>query len=171
MQSVRWWPAGVILGGGLLWLSNVWFVGDQIRQLRVMHTFGTIVIVFLLLLLWWMLLSRLRWRTRLVGLGVVVIILSLFATVFRVRGVTGDLVPILSFRWASDAGDRSLPAPSFPPPPVDSTEAMGKTGSTPATPVQSIGETPVTPSMPAATAPGGSPSRRARPSTVGWKSR
>lgn len=57
----------------------------------------------ILLLVWWTFFSRAPGRLRLkvtYGFGIVAIIL---VTLFRIRGVSGDLVPILEFRWAGPA--------------------------------------------------------------------
>ena len=64
------------------------------------------VVCSILLIVWWTFFSRAPGRLRLrVTYGLVVIGLVLVA-LFRVRGVSGDMLPILEFRWAS----RDLPA-------------------------------------------------------------
>jgi outer membrane protein assembly factor BamB len=60
------------------------------------------------LLLWLLFASRLRWRMRLLILAGAVGVVAGLAGLFRVRGVTGNLVPILEPRWAS----RALQSPS-----------------------------------------------------------
>jgi outer membrane protein assembly factor BamB len=58
---------------------------------------GSMALTFL----WWVLLSRSRWRLR---LGVVLGVALLGAagvSLFRVVGVTGDLIPVLGYRWTS----------------------------------------------------------------------
>ncbi len=73
------------------------------------------ILTFLLLLLWLILGSRLPWRTRLkCVLGVLLITLG-FGLLFEIKGVTGNLLPILGWRWASaapgsDADQEALPA-------------------------------------------------------------
>jgi outer membrane protein assembly factor BamB len=52
-----------------------------------------------LLLLWSLFLSRLRWRIRLGVFGGVVGLVLLVMALFRFHGVTGDLVPVLQWRW------------------------------------------------------------------------
>ena len=51
-------------------------------------------------MMWLLALSRLPWKVRLKGLGVVVGLLLVFAATFRVEGVYGDLIPIVKFRWS-----------------------------------------------------------------------
>jgi outer membrane protein assembly factor BamB len=67
-----------------------------------MGTFLVLVGALGLLLLWLLLGSRLRWRTRLLGFAAVVALLLLSGTTLRIRGVSGDVIPILEWRWASD---------------------------------------------------------------------
>jgi outer membrane protein assembly factor BamB len=64
-----------------------------------------------LLLLWVLFGSRLRWKLRLLIFGVATALGTLAATVFQIHGVTGDLIPILKFRWARAA---PLPETSTP---------------------------------------------------------
>ena len=78
------------------------------------------IITGLLLLLWCLVLSRLRWRIRLRVLGVVLAVMILVPSLFRIRGVTGDLVPILEWRWhhktfASTRDKRIAPSSSVIP--------------------------------------------------------
>jgi outer membrane protein assembly factor BamB len=67
----------------------------------------TVLVGLLLLLLWCLLFSRMRWRARLVFSGALVGPIVLLFALFQIRGVTGDLVPILEWRWGHAA-----PAPS-----------------------------------------------------------
>lgn len=72
-----------------------------------MKVFASYAVVFLgglLLLLWLLALSRMPWRARglvlvgLIGLGV------LAGLLVRIDGVTGDFVPVLSWRWSPEPG-------------------------------------------------------------------
>jgi outer membrane protein assembly factor BamB len=81
---------------GVLW---VWrFYGRQ-HQDKNLATAVVVLISLLLLLLWCVLFSRLRWRIRLAISGGVAALVLLVASLFRIQGVTGDLVPILRWRW------------------------------------------------------------------------
>jgi outer membrane protein assembly factor BamB len=105
----RWWPAAVVLAGGLAWLGYIWFVSAGIRQDR---NIGSIVaggVTGILLLLWFLLASGFRWTTRLGGLGLVALLLGLVAALFRIEGVSGDLVPILAYRWSVRPGSSAAP--------------------------------------------------------------
>jgi outer membrane protein assembly factor BamB len=59
----------------------------------------TCVIAVALLLVWVLVLSRFRWKVRLLAFGSVVGFFVLMAVMFQIHGVTGDLVPVLKFRW------------------------------------------------------------------------
>ncbi len=98
-SRVRWWPIGLILGLAVGWLGYVWQVSDAIRQMRILNTIATAFAVLLFGLLWLVFASGLARRTRLRGLAVVVLLLGVMAALFRVRGVSGDFVPILAPRW------------------------------------------------------------------------
>ncbi len=101
-RPVRWWPAVVILVGAVLAAGWFHFFAEESHQHRNIHTTEVFLIVLLLLLLWCALFSRLRWRIRLLTLGAVAgVVLALAASV-RIRGVTGDLLPIFEWRWQRD---------------------------------------------------------------------
>jgi outer membrane protein assembly factor BamB len=96
---MRWWPVPVILvlaAGAVVW---VWQSYARQRQDRNIATAIIGLITLFLLLLWCLFLSRLRWRIRLGVFGGVVGLILLVTALFRFHGVTGDLVPILQWRW------------------------------------------------------------------------
>lgn len=70
-------------------------------QARNLATGGLLAGGVAAVLLWWLLLSRARWRHRWIGLLGVAILFGGFGALFRIRGVSGDLVPILEPRWTS----------------------------------------------------------------------
>src|SRR5262245_26588405 len=111
MKSVRLWPSVMIFALAAAWLVRVW-TGDAIRQDKVIGTYATSGVVLLLILLWLLLLSRLPWRVRLAGLAAFVAASGLAVASVRVRGVTGDIVPVLEWRWA--ARERPPAAPVAP---------------------------------------------------------
>lgn len=67
-------------------------------------------------LLWVLLFSRMKWRVRLAVCGGVFGLIALTAGLFRIRGVTGDLLPILEWRW-KQTDTIAMPA-SQPPSPA-----------------------------------------------------
>jgi outer membrane protein assembly factor BamB len=100
----------VILAVGLLWLGYIWFVAAGIRQDRNIGSIIASGVTAILLLLWFLLASGLRWKTRLAGFGLVAAAVGLVAALFRIEGVSGDLVPVLAYRWSARPGSAS----SFP---------------------------------------------------------
>ena len=100
--GIRWWPAALVLagsGGVLFWNRVIRAAAGQDRFLTGAITVGVTTI---LLLLWVALLSRMRWRSRLViVVGALVVVGTGFATL-RVGDVSGDLVPILSWKWSGE---------------------------------------------------------------------
>jgi len=99
--STRWWPLFVIWIVALLVWVIVAFTSDLNRQLLIMKSIGTAVAAGAFSMMWLLALSRLPWRIRLKGLGAAVLLLVMFAGLFRIEGVYGDLVPIIKFRWSS----------------------------------------------------------------------
>lgn len=107
LRPIRWWPALIVLMlilAGAIWVrtrDDLYFQQKNIITAQIVMGGG------LLLLLWWIFLSRAPKRLRqLVAVGVLLAMLTVGA-LFRIRGVSGDLVPILEPRWAN----RELPKP------------------------------------------------------------
>jgi len=103
----RLWPAVVVLLLGALVVLKTWLTGDAIRQQRILQTIATAVLVLLALLVWLAFLSRLSRRFRFVALALVLGLIALTAALVRVRGVTGDLRPIVELRFAKPAAARA----------------------------------------------------------------
>ena len=99
--GVRWWPAVVILALAASRWGYIWFVQDGDRQAKNLRTAFLLIATTALLLLWILLVSRLSWTLRLLILGGVVGIFGLSAALLEIRGVTGDLVPVVGWRWQS----------------------------------------------------------------------
>ena len=113
-RPIRWWPVIVILA--LLALVILYFrvIREDSQQWRNIYTMETCIAGVALLLLWVVFLSRLPWRIRCLIFGSVVALIALTGALFRIHGVTGDLLPLFRFRWA-----RPLPTPvSSAPNPV-----------------------------------------------------
>ena len=115
-SRIRWWPAAIILVLTILAIILLWIVDAPHRQSRVLHTVLVLMLSFLLMLLWLLFVSRLRWKVRLLAFGAVVLIILLSTTLFRVKGFSGDLVPLLEWRWGEKAAESlmgSAPAASW----------------------------------------------------------
>jgi outer membrane protein assembly factor BamB len=115
MPRPRLWPAALILLLGTLWALTTWLTGDAIRQQRVLQTIATVALVVLALLVWLTFFSRLPRRVRLVAGGVALGLALLAPAFVRVRGVTGDLRPIVELRGTPHA---ALPEPPRAPEPL-----------------------------------------------------
>lgn len=103
---LRWWPGVVILLVALA--AIVWVRGqdDWPFQRRNLESAKIVIVAIILLLVWWTFFSRAANRLRL-GITFGVVGLALIgAALFQIRGVSGDLVPIIEFRWAK----REVPA-------------------------------------------------------------
>ena len=113
--TLRVWPAVAVLFAGGLALAWVWLSGGELTgQDRTMRTVPIVLAMALLLLVWLALLSRLPRASRVRAVIVGAALLALAATTLRVRGVTGDLVPILEWRWAAR---EAMPLETLPAPP------------------------------------------------------
>jgi outer membrane protein assembly factor BamB len=111
MNRPRLWPAALIGVALLLWLAFTWLSPDTMRQYRTMRTGAGVVLATILLLLWLLFLSRLRWKHRLAGLAAVLLLVGGARSLVRIRGVSGDLIPILEPRWTRQAAPDSVPEP------------------------------------------------------------
>ncbi len=121
MTRPRLWPAALVLLLGGLWIARIWLTGDAIRQFRIIGTIATTLLVTILLVVWLVFFSRLSRRTRLAGAAVAIALFALMPALFRIRGVTGDLRPIVEPRFGSAA---PLPEPPPPAPAAQPTPAV-----------------------------------------------
>lgn len=99
-RPIRWWPAIVM---GALALGTICWVRahtDWPFQKRNLETAKAVIIATGLLLIWWTFFSRARWRLRLGVLASFFLLVAAVPALFRIRGVSGDLLPIFEFRWA-----------------------------------------------------------------------
>ncbi|MDZ7364099.1 MAG: PQQ-like beta-propeller repeat protein [candidate division KSB1 bacterium] len=107
----RWWPAFAIAGFTLVTVISIWTADFSSRQMQVQWTLQSLILAILLLLVWLLFFSRLSWKMRLISAGAVMVMLGLIPALFRMRGVSGDILPILEWRWAKHTVE-ALP-PSF----------------------------------------------------------
>ena len=98
-NPVRWWPAVVVLVLAAIAYGVVWFGPADSRQDRIMRTILIVVVATGLWLAWLVMLSRLRWRTRLVWVALVVLAGFVATRAVHIRGVSGDVMPILEWSW------------------------------------------------------------------------
>jgi outer membrane protein assembly factor BamB len=108
---VRWLPAALIVAAAAAGTAWVWLEGgERTTQERIFLTVPIALLALILLAAWLAFFSNLPRSTR-VRIGVLVLaVFALAAATTRIRGVTGDLVPIFEWRW-------SPPPPALPEPP------------------------------------------------------
>ncbi len=104
-SRIRWLPAVIIVALTVLVLIVIWSLDAAHRQSRVFQTVLVLMLSFLLMLLWLLFFSRLRWKVRLLAFGAIVLTLFLSVTLFRIKGFSGDLVPLLEWRWSEKAAE------------------------------------------------------------------
>jgi hypothetical protein len=73
-KRVRWWIPAIIISLTVANIVRARTPDDLDTLTRNFQTLLTLVASSGLLLLWWLFLSRLRWRVRLAGLGVVLLV-------------------------------------------------------------------------------------------------
>lgn len=108
-QPLRWWPALAVLvlaASGILWIRTQ---ADWAFQKRNLTTVEILLATSFLLSVWWLFFSRAPRRWRWGALGLAVLGGAIAASLFRIRGVSGDLLPILELRWAQSAASVALP--------------------------------------------------------------
>jgi len=101
--GLRWWPAAAIVGIAVLIEGVIWFTNSEDRSIQAGSMWLTSMSVVALLLLWWTLASRVRWKTRLIGLGVALLFAVGGRLLLRVEELTGAVYPKLAFRWSDTA--------------------------------------------------------------------
>jgi outer membrane protein assembly factor BamB len=99
-KPVRWWPAVIILLLTACAWVYVWQFHGKSRQHKNIASLEVIFGAVVLLLVWVLAGSRFRWRIRLGITGAVLAAIGFGAATLEIRGVTGDLVPILAWRWS-----------------------------------------------------------------------
>lgn len=118
-RKIRWWPAVVVLvfaSAGTAWFQ---WLSDDSQQHRNLNTLKVCLPALLLLLVWCAFFSRLARGIRLVVPGLLLAVLAGSAALLRIRGVTGDLLPVFEWRWAGSSRPPAAPEPlgATPPPP------------------------------------------------------
>lgn len=96
-------PSGVLITAILL-LAALWLLPNEAsdlvgREVQVVATFLITLITGTILFAWLMVFSRLRWRTRLSVVGSSILGLICASSLVRIEGFSGDLAPMLSWRW------------------------------------------------------------------------
>jgi len=98
-RPIRWWLGIRIFLIGMAAIVWTSFQSDWPYQKRNMISYEIVIVVAIALLVWWTFLSRVPGRLRLSITFGLVGLTCVGAALFRVRGVSGDLLPILEPRW------------------------------------------------------------------------
>jgi len=106
-KPVRWWPLIVIVITAVIAMIAIIAGSEANRQEGVMACMAVALLALALALLWLVLFSRLPAKPRGVGLVGLVVALVVGFGLFEIKGTSGDLVPIIGFRFVKD----ELPAP------------------------------------------------------------
>ncbi len=102
-RGLRWWPAALILLVAGVRLGFIWLGEASQLQDRVVPTLMVVGLMIIALVLWLLLFSRLPGRLR-ARLGVALTLLAvLLIALFEIRGVSGDLIPDVRWRWGGAA--------------------------------------------------------------------
>ncbi|MEM7352371.1 MAG: PQQ-binding-like beta-propeller repeat protein [Acidobacteriota bacterium] len=109
-QKPRWWMLAVIVGLALLAEIIVWFVYSDDTMQQGIGLTTVVLVAGALLFIWWLFLSRLPWKTRLAGLGVLALLAVGFFSLFRFEGLSGAFVP--QYGWRFGSGGESATAQS-----------------------------------------------------------
>ena len=109
-RPIRWWPGACLTLLGLIAVIWARFQSDWPFQKRNLITYEILIVTAIALLIWWTFLSRAPKRLRLgVTFGLVGVMI-VGASLFRLRGMSGDMAPILEFRWAGHESVAVAPA-------------------------------------------------------------
>lgn len=109
---IRWWPAVLIVVGAAVGVVLIWTtpITRDVRQSRILGS-GSILLGGLALLVAWLLLaSRLPVRTRIGFAAVVGLLVATAVGLFRIEGVSGDVLPVLAYRWQRSPAESVVPA-------------------------------------------------------------
>ena len=96
----RWWPLAIFWMLGLMGFLILYLTGDSHRQGLVMGSIGILAGCVMLSVFWLLALSGIPWRVRLSIFGGLVLTAVLLISQLRFEGVTGDLRPIVKWRWS-----------------------------------------------------------------------
>lgn len=98
-QPIRWWPAVLIVAVTTIGVALLRSLQDWHFQLRNLATVRIVIPAVVLLVLWWTFFSRAPKRLRLRVTFSFLAVLVALPVVIRIRGMSGDLIPILEWRW------------------------------------------------------------------------
>ena len=98
----RLWPLYLLGGIVVLVLLWIWLPEAPHRQRQMMSTMAIVMLAIFFALLWLLFASRLAWGLRLRYFGGIVLVIALGVGLFRIKGMSGDFVPVLEWRWSTE---------------------------------------------------------------------
>ena len=125
---IRWWPGALLVLSAIILIGWVRFQGEWAFQKRNLTSAQIAIVTGILLAVWWTFFSRAPNRLRL-GITFSAVAFAIAgAALFRIRGMSGDMLPILEFRWSQKTSTPAgaaenpadlhaateLPRPDFP---------------------------------------------------------
>ena len=108
-KGPRWWLLIVIIAFTAAASTWVWISDVGQRQEKVFQAVIVVFVSLFLIIVWLTVFSRLRWRIRIISVGGIALVILFGIALFRIRGFTGDLVPILEWRWSRTTGGSTTP--------------------------------------------------------------
>jgi len=112
-RGIRWWPLGFVALATAIAVGVVRTDPARSYQQRNLATLTIAACTLGAVLLWWLFASRTSIRRKLTGLGCTLLLAGAGAGLFRIRGVSGDLVPIMEPRWNQWLASSSAAAPKL----------------------------------------------------------
>ncbi|MEX1229085.1 MAG: PQQ-binding-like beta-propeller repeat protein [Planctomycetaceae bacterium] len=106
-RRFRWKTGLVILLLGVIAGVAAWFYFASNRTDQNVAQLITIMSTMLLLTIWWTFFSGVRWRVRMAGWLVVVLMCIGLRYSVRIEGFRGEAFPILVFRWQETSEERA----------------------------------------------------------------
>ncbi len=111
-HPIRWQVAARLIALAAAVITWVRWQDDWPFQKRNLVTLLIVIVTVGALLVWWLFMSRASWSLRLRVLLPVLAIAATLAAMLRVEGVSGDLLPVLVWRWQHAPAS---PAPTATP--------------------------------------------------------
>ena len=102
-RPIRIWPGVLLTLLGAVAIIWVHAQADWAFQKRNLTTIQILTITGMLLVVWWTFFSRAPRRLRLSITFSLLGVFILAASLFRIRGMSGDMAPIIEFRWTATA--------------------------------------------------------------------
>ena len=103
-QGIRYWPVLANLLLTTAALLYIWLQHDGQRADLVIATFFVATVSSIWFLIWLLFRSRISPRPKWITFSIICVLAAATAGSFKIKGYTGDLVPILRFRWSEGSG-------------------------------------------------------------------